>query len=83
MINPKDILLSNHEAWLQNPVTQYSKQQVEQMIENCVNWLATNALNKEATDSQIRLIAAQVKILKQLKLEIYDTSQFIARTQQS
>lgn len=78
----RDLLISNHQSWLQSPVTQVTQQLLDKRIQNCVDAIADKSLNKDLPDSFIRHYAAQLRILKTLKQDLYDSEHFIAQAQQ-
>lgn len=76
-----DLLLSNHVTWLHNPVTVETKKIIDERIDKIVNAIADASLNKDLPDTFVRHYAAQLRILKTIKKDLYDSESFIARTQ--
>ena len=72
-----DILHSNHQEWLRHPVTHEVKKVIDLRLNNIIDSLTAKSLDRDLPDTMLRAYAAQLKIVKQLKHELYDTETFI------
>lgn len=73
----KDFHESNHQAWLQHPVTAASQQLIQRRIDKLTDFIADKANDKNTTDAEIRQYAAQIRILKITQKELYVTESFV------
>lgn len=73
----RDIHVSNHQAWLQHPVTAASQSIIQQRIDTLTNFIADKANDKDTTDAEIRQYAAQIRVLKLTQKDLYVTETFI------
>lgn len=73
----RDLHISNHQAWLQHPVTHATQQIIQQRIDKLTDFIADRANDKNTTDAEIRQYAAQIRILKLTQKDLYVTETFI------
>ena len=76
-MNGDNVILSNHVQWLQDPVTKSALSILNYRIDKAIDEIAAQSLNKDLPDSFIRHYGAQVRILKTIKKEMYESSAFI------
>ena len=75
------ILHSQHNEWLNHPITRLVFSQVlDKQIESVTDKIAEGSMTTDLSDATIRHYAVQLKTLKTVRKVMYDTETFIART---
>lgn len=82
-LSTTNVLASNHNDWKRQPVTVAAFSIIEMRLNNIIDYIAANAVNKDLPDSVIRQYGAQLTIIKKLKKELYDTESFVSAVRDS
>lgn len=77
--NARSILAQQHTQWLESAVTVASRRVVEEVIAKLDSYTLNKASNFEVTGDEIRFLLGQLKSMKQLQKQLYDTKAFVER----